>query len=88
MVQGGISHSRMCDESGDRIPSNISQVEDEIFCVPQCEFEESSEIFADMFNLPPGANGNVEGTSKDIPIVLEGYKKEDLRCLLRVMYPR
>ncbi|KAJ2926551.1 hypothetical protein H1R20_g10540, partial [Candolleomyces eurysporus] len=64
------------------------QVEDEIFCVPRCEFEESAEIFADMFTLPPGADGNVEGASKDHPIILEGYRKEDLRCLLRVMYPR
>ncbi|RXW16737.1 hypothetical protein EST38_g9109 [Candolleomyces aberdarensis] len=64
------------------------QVEDEIFCVPRCEFEESSEIFADMFTLPAGANGNVEGESQDHPIILEGYRKEDFRCLLRVMYPR
>jgi hypothetical protein len=61
-----------------------------LFRVPRCEFEQSSEIFADMFLLPSGAASveRTEGQDKEHPIVLEGYTKDDFSCLLRVMYPR
>lgn len=65
----------------------VFQVEDKLFCVPRCEFVRSSEIFADMFMLPSGAGARSEGRDREHPIVLEGYKKTDFACLLRVMYP-
>jgi hypothetical protein len=63
------------------------QVEDILFSVPRCEFEQSSEVFADMFLLPSGPSASIEGQDKEHPIVLEGYKKDDFACLLKVMYP-
>ena len=58
-----------------------------LFSVPRCEFELSSEVFADMFLLPSGPSASIEGQDKEHPIVLEGYKKDDFTCLLKVMYP-
>jgi hypothetical protein len=63
------------------------QVEDTLFSVPRCEFEQSSEVFADMFLLPSGPSASIEGQVKEHPIKLEGYKKDDFTCLLKVMYP-
>ena len=67
---------------------NHGQVENTLFRVPQCEFEQSSEVFADMFLLPSGAVENTEGKDREHPIVLEGYTKDEFSCLLRVMFPR
>ena len=55
--------------------------------MPRCEFEQSSEVFADMFRLPSGPSASIEGQVKEHPIILEGYKKDDFACLLKVMYP-
>ncbi|KAF8814171.1 hypothetical protein BYT27DRAFT_7082785 [Phlegmacium glaucopus] len=66
----------------------IFKVEDTLFRVPRCEFEQSSEVFADMFCLPSGAAERIEGQDKEHPIVLEGYRKNEFSCLLKVMYPR
>ena len=63
------------------------QVEDTLFSVPRCEFEQSSEVFADMFLLPSGPSASIEGQVKEHPIILEGYRKDDFACLLKVMYP-
>jgi hypothetical protein len=57
-------------------------IENTLFCVPRCEFEQSSEVFADMFLLPSGAmerteGQDKEGQDKEHPIVLEGYKQEN-----------
>jgi len=65
----------------------VFKVEDELFCVPRSEFVQSSEVFADMFLLPSGPAGHSEGQDRDHPIVLEGYKKDEFMCLLKVMYP-
>jgi len=64
------------------------KVEDELFCVPRCEFVQSSEVFADMFLLPFGPATSSEGQDRDHPIILEGYKKDEFTSLLKVMYPR
>jgi hypothetical protein len=48
---------------------------------------QSSEVFADMFLLPSGLAMRSEGQDRDHPIVLEGYKKDEFTCLLKVMYP-
>ena len=41
-----------------------------------------------MFLLPSGPATRREGQDVDHPFVLEGYKKDDFTCLLKVMYPR
>ena len=69
------------------MPLNYVQVEEKLFCVPQCGFVQSSEVFADMFLLPSGPAAHAEGHDREHPIVLEGYKKEEFSCLLKVMYP-
>ncbi|KAF8808883.1 hypothetical protein BYT27DRAFT_7029333, partial [Phlegmacium glaucopus] len=66
----------------------IFKVEDMLFRVPRCEFEQSSEVFADMFRLPSGAAERTEGQGTKHPIVLEGYRKDEFSSLLKVMYPR
>jgi Zn finger protein HypA/HybF involved in hydrogenase expression len=40
-----------------------------------------------MFLLPSGPGRHNEGQDREHPIVLEGYKKDDFSCLLKVMYP-
>ena len=71
-----------------RCPTLIyAQVEDRFFCVPRCEFVQSSEVFADMFHLPSGPAAHTEGQDRKHPIILEGYKKDEFSCLLKVMYP-
>ena len=40
-----------------------------------------------MFLLPSGLGMHSEGQDRDHPIVLEGYKKDEFTCLLKVMYP-
>ena len=40
-----------------------------------------------MLLLPPGPATRCEGQDRDLPSVLEGYKKDDFACLLKVMYP-
>ena len=62
-------------------------MEDKLFSVPRYEFVQSSDVFADMFLLPPGPTTRSEGQDRDLPIVLEGYKKDEFACLLKVMYP-
>jgi hypothetical protein len=40
-----------------------------------------------MFRLPSGPAALIEGGDPEHPIVLEGYKKDEFSCLLKVMYP-
>ena len=75
------------------ITSYVIQVEDEVFGVPRSEFIQSSEVFADMFFAntfiaPSEAEASKEGQDRENPIVLEGYKKDEFACLLKVMYPK
>jgi hypothetical protein len=70
----------------DTIPLNYVQIEDKLFCVPRCDFLQSSEVFADMFLLPSEPGVNTEGQDREHPIVLQGYKKDEFACLLKVMY--
>ncbi|KIM37706.1 hypothetical protein M413DRAFT_253968 [Hebeloma cylindrosporum] len=65
----------------------VIKVEDRLFCVPRCEFVQLSEVFADMFLLPSAPGANPEGRDREHPLVLEGYKKDEFACLLKVMYP-
>ncbi|KAH6885649.1 hypothetical protein BKA70DRAFT_1337499 [Coprinopsis sp. MPI-PUGE-AT-0042] len=65
----------------------VIKVEDELFRVPKDDFGTNSEVFADMFGMPSGDDHKAEGREDDRPIFLEGYKKKDFICLLKVMYP-
>lgn len=64
----------------------LLQVEDTLFKLPRCLFEESSEIFRDMFSLPIQEGIPYDGSSDDHPLVLEGVRKIDFRRLLLAMY--
>ncbi|KDQ50882.1 hypothetical protein JAAARDRAFT_141290 [Jaapia argillacea MUCL 33604] len=66
----------------------IFLVEDQLFKVPRLYFENHSDVFRDMFRLPVERGVDVEGSSDENPLRLEGIKKVDFLRLLRVMYPR
>ncbi|KAF5336222.1 hypothetical protein D9758_014346 [Tetrapyrgos nigripes] len=64
--------------------SNL-QIEGSLFKVPRYHFENSSEVFHDMFLLPQG--DSPEGSSDDHPIKLEGVLAYDFEQLLGTLYP-
>ncbi|KAJ7699021.1 hypothetical protein B0H17DRAFT_854718, partial [Mycena rosella] len=61
------------------------RVEDSLFKVPRYHFERNSEIFASAFTLP--AAGEIERTTDENPIKLEGIRSIEFQRLLEVMYP-
>ncbi|RXW13998.1 hypothetical protein EST38_g11855 [Candolleomyces aberdarensis] len=63
------------------------KVEEIVFEAPRYRFTEHSEVFEDMFHLPTGSNGDVEGRDEEHPIMLDGYKANDFSALMRVLYP-
>ncbi|RPD56040.1 hypothetical protein L227DRAFT_656560 [Lentinus tigrinus ALCF2SS1-6] len=63
----------------------VFQVEKRLFKVPRRRFEEESDIFRDMFALPASGN-NIEGTSDECPLLLEGIAECDFRALLHAMF--
>jgi hypothetical protein len=67
-----------------------TQVEDTLFRVPRHEFEETSEVFSDMFRLPTGEGSlqTADGSSDENPILLEGHKAVDFANLLKILYLR
>jgi len=48
-------------------------------------FEESSDVFRDMFSLPTPEGVSPDGCSDKQPLFLEGTRKKDFRRLLKVM---
>ena len=70
-----------------RYSAEWSQVEEIVFESPRYRFTEHSAVFEDMFRLPNGSNGNVEGRDEEHPIVLDGYKANDFSALMKVLYP-
>ncbi|KDQ51176.1 hypothetical protein JAAARDRAFT_41438 [Jaapia argillacea MUCL 33604] len=64
----------------------IFSVEGQLLKVPKTYFERHSEVFRGMFTLP-NVGTDVEGTSDQNPLRLEGIMKKDFLRLLRVMYP-
>ena len=64
------------------------QVEDTLFKVPRRTFENDSEIFRDMFAMPPAEGRTVEGACPEKPVYLEGIREEDMMQLMRVLFPR
>jgi len=66
----------------------IFLVENRLFKAPRRYFEEDSEIFRTMFQLPIPENVVPDGSSKENPLRLVGIEKNDFQQLLRVMYPK
>jgi hypothetical protein len=61
------------------------QVENTLFKLPRYLFEESSEVFRDMFLLPAPEDMPYDGSSDEQPLILQGVRKLDFRRLLRAM---
>jgi hypothetical protein len=64
------------------------QVENTLFRVPRHHFEQESEVFRDMFQLPIAEDATPDGCSDEQPLRLDGILKQDFRQLLRVMFSR
>ncbi|KAJ3553446.1 hypothetical protein NM688_g3607 [Phlebia brevispora] len=64
------------------------QVEQKLFKVLRRTFANDSEVFGGMFLVPQGPNGEIEGSTAERPILLEGVKVNDMVQLLRVLYPK
>ena len=47
-------------------------------------FQRDSEVFAQMFTLPPGKQ---DGSSDDQPLHLEDQEPRDLEAFLSLLYP-
>jgi hypothetical protein len=62
------------------------QVDGTLFKVPKAVFE-GSEIFRDMFSVPPPPDQIVEGFSVEHPIRLDGIAAVDFRRLLTQLLP-
>ncbi|KAI0816954.1 hypothetical protein BC628DRAFT_1333984 [Trametes gibbosa] len=66
----------------------VFRVDDVLFKVPRRPFEEDSEIFSNMFTLPPADHpSGIEGSSDMNPLALEGVCAEEFRALLCVLLP-
>ncbi|KAF5340326.1 hypothetical protein D9611_007969 [Ephemerocybe angulata] len=63
----------------------VIQVESKVYRVPRYRLERFSDIFKDMFNLPPA--NEKEGKSDEHPIVLEGCASFQFESLLSIMFP-
>lgn len=63
------------------------QVEGRLFKLPRRAFESQSQIFCDMFASPQTEGLPADGSSKEHPLRLDGYKLPDFRALLKVMFP-
>jgi hypothetical protein len=62
------------------------QVEDTYFNLPRHYFEHYSVVFRDMFQLPSSNDEPLDGSSKELPLRLDGVDKTDFRRLLKVMF--
>ncbi|KAF6757744.1 hypothetical protein DFP72DRAFT_890544 [Ephemerocybe angulata] len=63
----------------------VIQVESKVYRFPRYRLERFSDIFKDMFNLPPA--NDKEGTSDEHPIILEGCTSFQFESLLSIMFP-
>ncbi|KIM84445.1 hypothetical protein PILCRDRAFT_67743, partial [Piloderma croceum F 1598] len=63
----------------------IFSVEGILFKLPRYLFEESSDLFRDMFSLPAPEGASYDGCSDEQPLFLEGVRKADFRRLLKAM---
>ena len=60
-------------------------MENTLFKLPRYVLEESSEIFRDMFLLPPSEGVSCDGSSDEQPLFLHGVRKAAFRQLLMAM---
>ncbi|TBU26986.1 hypothetical protein BD309DRAFT_1021809 [Dichomitus squalens] len=63
----------------------VFQVGTRLFKLPRRKFEGDSEVFRDMFTIPPGDN-IAEGQSDEHPLMLESIQAEEFESLLQVMF--
>ena len=61
---------------------NLFQVENTLFKIPRSMLEDCSEIFRDMFLLPPQEDVSCDGSSDEQPLFLHGVCKAAFRRLL------
>ncbi|QRV97358.1 The BTB (BR-C, ttk and bab)/POZ (Pox virus and Zinc finger) domain [Ceratobasidium sp. AG-Ba] len=67
--------------------SVVLRVEDVLFKVQASLLKAHSEVFTDMFTMPPGDhNGQAEGSTDEYPIVIPGIKATEFRNLLKMLY--
>ncbi|KAF7358564.1 BTB domain-containing protein [Mycena sanguinolenta] len=64
---------------------SIIRVENTLFKIHKFPLVHNSAVFASMFELPSG-DGNPEGLSDELPIVLEGETAEDFRAVVKYIY--
>ncbi|KAG6910323.1 hypothetical protein DXG01_011391 [Tephrocybe rancida] len=62
-------------------------VEGYLFSVPRYYFANKSEVFSDMFSLPPQQDTKLEGSCDASPLHLEGVSRIDFKGFLRALYP-
>jgi hypothetical protein len=55
--------------------------------VHRLPFEQSSEVFRDMLEMPTPEGEPLDGSSDDKPLHLSGIKEGDFRALLKAMFP-
>ncbi|EGN92772.1 hypothetical protein SERLA73DRAFT_116892 [Serpula lacrymans var. lacrymans S7.3] len=61
-------------------------VENALFKVPKYPFEQGSEVFRDMFQLPIAEGSLVDGCDDSHPLRLDQIKKEDFIQFLKVLF--
>jgi len=61
-------------------------VENSLFKVPRYPFEQGSEVFRDMFQLPVGEGSVVDGCDDSHPLRLDQIRKEDFIQFLKVLF--
>ncbi|KAJ7246906.1 hypothetical protein B0H12DRAFT_1235399 [Mycena haematopus] len=64
---------------------SIIRVENTLFKIHRAFLTHFSPIFETMFDLPVGM-GNAEGSTDDLPIVLDGEQATDFRAALKCIY--
>lgn len=64
------------------------QVEGTVFAVFRKNIIDDSEFFRELLSMPPEKDQPVEGSCAEHPLRVEGVQKEDMRLLLRALYPR
>jgi hypothetical protein len=62
------------------------KVEGVLFKIPRFVLQDS-ELFQDMFSVPPPPDAVVDGSDDDHPVRLDGYLADDFEQLLRVLLP-
>jgi hypothetical protein len=66
--------------------TEYAQVEGVLFKIPRFVLQDS-ELFQNMFAVPPPPGAVVDGSDDEHPLRLDGYLADDLRQLLRAVLP-